>query len=228
MIDIIFQSSLFGLTLTFGVFIIMSAINRRTGSPILNPVLLTILTIVAVLLIFNIPLQSYLNGTKIITMMLTPSTALLAYSIYKQLPLLKKYFLPIVLGCLAGSAASMTSVYLLCRMLGLSDTLTYTMVPKSVTTPIAMEISAQLGGIPSVTVAIVVLTGIFGNILAPILIKVLRIKNRIAAGVGIGCSSHAGGTSKAMEIGDVEGAMSGVSIGIAGIITVVLAMFVPH
>lgn len=228
MIDIIFQSSLFGLTLTFGVFIIMSAINRRTGSPILNPVLLTILTIVAVLLIFNIPLQSYLDGTKIITMMLTPTTALLAYSIYKQLPLLKKYFLPIVLGCLAGSAASMTSVYLLCRMLGLSDTLTYTMVPKSVTTPIAMELSAQLGGIPSVTVAIVVLTGIFGNILAPILIKVLHIKNRIAAGVGIGCSSHAGGTSKAMEIGDVEGAMSGVSIGIAGIITVVLAMFVPH
>lgn len=91
-----------------------------------------------------------------------------------------------------------------------------------------MELSAQLGGIPSVTVAVVVLTGIFGNILAPILIKVLRIKNRIAAGVGIGCCSHAGGTSKAMEIGDVEGAMSGVSIGIAGIITVVLAMFVPH
>ena len=102
------------------------------------------------------------------------------------------------------------------------------MIPKSVTTPIAMELSAQLGGIPSVTVAVVVLTGIFGNILAPILIKVLRIKNRIAAGVGIGCCSHAGGTSKAMEIGDVEGAMSGVSIGIAGIITVVLAMFVPH
>mgnify|MGYP000040181517 FL=1 len=91
-----------------------------------------------------------------------------------------------------------------------------------------MELSAQLGGIPSVTVAVVVLTGIFGNILAPILIKVLRIRNRIAAGVGIGCCSHAGGTSKAMEIGDVEGAMSGVSIGIAGIITVVLAMFVPH
>ena len=102
------------------------------------------------------------------------------------------------------------------------------MLPKSVTTPIAMELSTQLGGIPSVTVAAVVLTGIFGNILAPILIKVLRIKNRIAAGVCIGCSSHAGGTSKAMEIGDVEGAMSGVSIGIAGIITVVLTMFIPR
>ena len=210
MINIILQSVLFGLTLTFGVYLLMSALNRRTGSPLLNPVLLTIIAIVAVLLVFDIPLQDYLNGANIITMMLTPTTALLAYSIYKQLPLLKKYFLPIVLGCLAGSA------------------LTYTMIPKSVTTPIAMELSAQLGGIPSVTVAVVVLTGIFGNILAPILIKVLRIKNRIAAGVGIGCCSHAGGTSKAMEIGDVEGAMSGVSIGIAGIITVVLAMFVPH
>lgn len=106
--------------------------------------LLTIIAIVAVLLVFDIPLQDYLNGANIITMMLTPTTALLAYSIYKQLPLLKKYFLPIVLGCLAGSAASMTSVYLLCRLMGLSDTLTYTMIPKSVTTPIAMELSAQL------------------------------------------------------------------------------------
>ena len=231
MIDIILHSALFGLTLTFGVYILMSAVNQRTGSPLLNPVLLTILTIVAVLLVFDIPLQDYLGGADIITMMLTPTTALLAYSIYKQLPLLKKYFLPIVLGCLAGSAASMTSVYLFCRLLGISDVLTFTMLPKSVTTPIAMELSTQLGGIPSVTVAAVVLTGIFGNILAPILIKVLRIKNRIAAGVCIGCSSHAGGTSKAMEIGDVEGAMSGVSIGIAGITahgTVVLTMFIPR
>lgn len=228
MIDIILHSALFGLTLTFGVYILMSAVNQRTGSPLLNPVLLTILIIVAVLLVFDIPLQDYLGGADIITMMLTPTTALLAYSIYKQLPLLKKYFLPIVLGCLAGSAASMTSVYLFCRLFGISDVLTFTMLPKSVTTPIAMELSTQLGGIPSVTVAAVVLTGIFGNILAPILIKVLRIKNRIAAGVCIGCSSHAGGTSKAMEIGDVEGAMSGVSIGIAGIITVVLTMFIPH
>lgn len=148
MINIILQSALFGLTLTFGVYLLMSVLNRRTGSPLLNPVLLTIIAIVAVLLVFDIPLQDYLNGANIITMMLTPTTALLAYSIYKQLPLLKKYFLPIVLGCLAGSAASMTSVYLLCRLMGLSDTLTYTMIPKSVTTPIAMELSAQLGGIP--------------------------------------------------------------------------------
>ena len=105
MINIILQSALFGLTLTFGVYFLMSALNRRTGSPLLNPVLLTIIAIVAVLLVFDIPLQDYLNGANIITMMLTPTTALLAYSIYKQLPLLKKYFLPIILGCLAGSAA---------------------------------------------------------------------------------------------------------------------------
>lgn len=97
MINIILQSALFGLTLTFGVYLLMSALNRRTGSPLLNPVLLTIIAIVAVLLVFDIPLQDYLNGANIITMMLTPTTALLAYSIYKQLPLLKKYFLPIVL-----------------------------------------------------------------------------------------------------------------------------------
>ena len=226
MMQLIFESGLFGLTLTFGVYILTTRLNERTRCPVLNPVLMAILVIIGVLLVFDIPLQDYLDGANIITLMLTPTTALLAYSIYNQLPLLKKYFIPIVAGCLAGSAASMVSVYVLCQVMGLGETLTATMLPKSVTTPIAMEISSQLGGISSVTVAAVVLTGIFGNILAPYLIKLFRIKNRIAAGVGIGCSSHAGGTSKAMEIGDVEGAMSGVSIGIAGILTVVLAMLV--
>ena len=225
MINIILQSALFGLTMTFGVYLLMSALNRRTGSPLLNPVLLTIIAIVAVLLVFDIPLQDYLNGASIITMMLTPTTALLAYSIYRQLPLLKKYFLPIVLGCLAGSAASMTSVYLLCRLMGLSDTLTYTMIPKSVTTPIAMELSAQGGGVPAFTVAAVIFTGILGAITAPLLVKLLRVKEPVEKGVAIGTCSHAIGTTKAMEMGELEGAMSGISIGVAGIATVIICLF---
>ena len=175
MMQLIFESGLFGLTLTFGVYILTTRLNERTRCPVLNPVLMAILVIIGVLLVFDIPLQDYLDGANIITLMLTPTTALLAYSIYNQLPLLKKYFIPIVAGCLAGSAASMVSVYVLCQVMGLGETLTATMLPKSVTTPIAMEISSQLGGISSVTVAAVVLTGIFGNILAPYLIKLFRI-----------------------------------------------------
>ena len=224
--DTITNSSLFGLALTFGVYLLAVWLNKKTGSPLVNPVLLSVIVIAAFLLVFDIPLEQYSSGASIITLLLTPTTALLAYSIYKQLPLLKKYFIPIVAGCLVGSAASMSSIYLMSRLLGLSEELTFTMVPKSVTTPIAMELSAQLGGIPSVTVAAVVLTGILGAVLAPILIKVFRIKNNIAAGVGIGCSSHAGGTSKAMELGEVEGAMSGASVGIAGIITVLITVVI--
>ena len=226
LLDLLTSSSLFGLTLTFGVYLPAVCLTKHPPSPLLSPVLISVITIAALLLLLDIPLERYSSGASIITLLLTPTTALLAYSIYNQLPLLKKYFLPIVAGCLVGSASSMASIYLMARALGLSDELVFTMVPKSVTTPIAMEVSAQLGGIPSVTVAAVVLTGILGAVLAPILIKLFRIKNSIAAGVGIGCSSHAGGTSKAMEIGEVEGAVSGASIGIAGIITVLITAVV--
>ena len=153
MMQLIFESGLFGLTLTFGVYILTTRLNERTRCPVLHPVLMAILVIIGVLLVFDIPLQDYLDGANIITLMLTPTTALLAYSIYNQLPLLKKYFIPIVAGCLAGSAASMVSVYVLCQVMGLGETLTATMLPKSVTTPIAMELSSQLGGISSVTVS---------------------------------------------------------------------------
>ena len=224
MMQLIFESGLFGLTLTFGVYILTTRLNERTRCPVLHPVLMAILVIIGVLLVFDIPLQDYLDGANIITLMLTPTTALLAYSIYNQLPLLKKYFIPIVAGCLAGSAASMVSVYVLCQVMGLGETLTATMLPKSVTTPIAMELSSQLGGIPSVTVAAVVLTGIFGNILAPYLIKLFRIQDPVAAGLGIGACSHAVGTSKALEIGEVEGAMSGLAIGVCGVSTVLFSL----
>lgn len=225
MTDII-ASPLFGITLSAVCFEIGVYLNKKTGSPMTNPLLLGIALSILVLKIFNIPLESYNNGGDIISMMLSPVTAVLAVSIYNQLDVLKKNFLPITVGALVGSLTSVGSAYVLCRLFGLDDSLTASMLPKSVTTPIAMEISSQLGGTPSITVAAVIYTGILGAILSPFLIKLFRIDSPVARGVAIGTSSHAMGTSAALRIGETEGAMSGVSIGVAGIITVIIAMFI--
>lgn len=220
------NSPFFGGALSVLAFWVGVKIQKKTGLVVCNPLLIGVILVIGLLLALGIPYEYYDQGGSLINLFLSPATACLAVAIYSKVQLLKENWLPILVGCVVGSAVSMGSILGLCRLFGLDEAMTASLLPKSVTTPIAMEISSQLGGISSVTVAAVVLTGIFGNILAPYLIKLFRIKNRIAAGVGIGCSSHAGGTSKAMEIGDVEGAMSGVSIGIAGILTVVLAMFV--
>ncbi len=221
----IFSSPLFGIVLCIFSFEVGLWFNRKTHSPLANPLLIAIIICIGVLQAFSIPLESFQMGGKIISMFLAPATAALAISVYSQLEVLKKNFLPILAGTLTGSITSITSVIVLCRLFGLSDELTASLIPKSVTTPIAMEISKQQGGIVPITVAAVIITGIFGAILAPILIKIFHVKNPVEAGIAIGTCSHALGTSKALEIGEIEGAMSGIAIGVAGIITVILAMF---
>lgn len=221
-------SPLFGIMLSAVCFETGVYLNKKTGSPLTNPLLVGIALSIIVLKLFGIPLENYNNGGDIISMMLAPVTAVLAVSIYNQLDVLKKNLLPVLSGALAGSIVSVASAYALCRLFGLDDTLTSSLLPKSVTTPIAMEISSQLGGNTSITVAAVIYTGILGAMLSPILIKIFKIKNPIARGVAIGTSSHAMGTSAAIEIGETEGAMSGLSIGVAGIITVIISMIIPH
>ena len=158
-------------------------------------------------------------------MFLAPATAALALSIYGQIDVLKKNLLPIAAGTLVGSLTSIISVLGLCKLFGLSDELTASLIPKSVTTPIAMEISQQQGGIVSITVAAVIVTGIFGAIFAPTLLTRFRGKDPVESGIAIGTCSDSLGTSKAVELGEVEGAMSGIAIGAAGIFTVLLSMF---
>lgn len=218
-------SPLFGIALSAVCFEIGVYLNKKTGSPIANPLLVGIILCIAVLKLFNIPFENFNKGGEIISMMLAPVTALLSVTIYNQLELLKKNLIPIIVGALCGSLTSVISAVILCRLFGLNDMLTASIIPKSVTTPIAMEISAQLGGNTGITVAAVVFTGILGAVLSPLLIKIFKIKNPIASGVAIGTASHAVGTSRAIELGETEGAMSGVSIGIAGIITVIIAAF---
>ena len=220
------SSPFFGVVLCMGTYAVGLWINRKTKSPVANPLLIAIALVIAILLIFHIPLEEFNKGGDFIAFFLIPATAALALSIYRQVWLLKRNFLPIIIGSAVGSLVSMGSVYGLCRLFRLDEVLTYSLIPKSVTTPIAMDVSLQLGGEPSITVAAVVVTGITGAILAPAFIRLFRVNNPIAAGVAIGTCSHALGTAKALEIGEVEGAMSGIAIGVSGILTVLFAMLV--
>ena len=224
MSELLYQP-LFGIVLSLVTFLFAKWIGSKLKLAVLNPLLLAIVFCIVILQVFGIPLEAYEEGGDMISVFLGPATAVLAYSIYRQFALLKKYFVPVICGCLAGSVTSMASAWLLCELFGLEENLQASMIPKSVTTPIAIDISEQLGGITSVKVAIVIVTGILGSILCPYLMKIFRIQNRIAAGIAIGTCSHAVGTTKAVEIGEVEGAMSGIAIGVSGILTVLLSLF---
>ncbi|MDY3003703.1 MAG: LrgB family protein [Christensenella hongkongensis] len=219
-------SPFFGVVLCIGTYAVGWWINQKTKSPVANPLLISMALVIVVLTVFHIPLEDFNRGGDFIGFFLIPATAALALSIYRQLWLLKRNFLPIIIGAAVGSLASMGSVYGLCRLFGVDQVMVSSLIPKSVTTPIAMDVSIRLGGEPSITVAAVIITGIIGAILAPVMIKLFRVKNPIAAGVAIGTSSHALGTAKAIEIGEVEGAMSGLAIGISGILTVLFALII--
>lgn len=220
----ILSSPFFGIFLTVGAFQLSKWIYSKTRLSILNPILISAILCIAFLKITGISYEKYEIGGDLVYVFLGPATAVLSLSIYRQLPLLKKYLIPVLAGTIAGAVVSIGSVFLLCKLFKLDEVLTNSLLPKSATSPFAMDISARMGGIPSITIAAVVLTGILGATFAPLLIRVFRIKNPVAVGVGIGASSHAGGTSKAIEIGEIEGAMSGTAIGLTGIATVLLAM----
>ena len=215
---------LFGIVISLVAFEGAVLLNRKIRTPFLNPLLVAVTFIIIVLSVFHIPLSDYQAGAQVISYFLGPATAVLAYSIYRQIAVLKKHFVPILAGCLAGSVTSMVSAYALCRLFGLDQAVAVSTIAKSVTTPIAMSVSEELGGITSITVAVVIATGIMGSILAPTLIRLFKVKSPIAAGVAIGTCSHAVGTTKAMEIGELEGAMSGIAIGVSGLLTMIIAL----
>lgn len=216
---------MFGIVLTLFAYAFGVWLSRRVKSPLVNPMLVALVLVIAVLLLFRIPYASYQSGGAVITLFLAPSTAVLAVKIYEQFQLLKENWLPVLIGCAVGSAASILCVVVLCRLFFLDSSLLYSLLPKSVTTAIAIPLAEESGGIAAVTVAAVVLTGIMGAVFAPFWIRMLRITNPVEAGLAIGVSSHALGTSKAIEIGDVEGAMSGIALGVAGLITVIYVTF---
>ena len=220
-----------GLTLLLGtaaslaVFKLSVLLYERVKSPLLNPLLVTVALIIAALVALRIPLESYEQSVQLISFLLGPATvALAAYSVHRQRQTLKDHFVPIFAGCLVGSIVSMTSAYALCKLLGLDDALALSFIPKSVTTPIAIAVSEQLGGVTSITVAAVIVTGILGAITAPLMARLFRVRDGIAKGVAIGTCSHAVGTTKALEMGELEGAMSGVSIAVSGLLTTAIVI----
>lgn len=207
------------LALSIGAFAGAVALNRRIKSPLLNPLLVSVVVIMAVLTLLNVPLQTYEDGVQGISALLGPATAVLAYSIYQQRKVLQSNFLPILVGCLVGSVTSMVSAYLLCEAFGLGDQVAISTLPKSTTAPIALSITGELGGTASITMAAVMTTGVMGAIFSPMLANLFHIRNKVAQGVAIGTCSHAVGTAKALEMGKLEGAMSGVAIAVAGLLT---------
>lgn len=219
----VLDTPLFGLTLSIAAFWVGLWVNKKIKHPLANPMIIAMSLVVLTLLIFDIPLDLYAKGASIITLFLAPVTAVLAVTIYRQRALLKSSLLPVLLGTLAGSVASLFSIKWTSGLLGLDRVVLASLMSKSVTTPIAIAITEQFGGIPALTVASTVISGTLGNLLAPLLAKMFFISDPIAHGVGIGSCSHALGTSKALEIGEVEGAMSSIAISLSGIFTVLLA-----
>lgn len=222
----LFSSPYFGVALSVAAFGIGVKLQQKLKTPVCNPLIAAIVLIAGVLLIFKIPYEAYNAGGEIINMFLAPATSCLAVAIYAKIKILKQYWLPILVGCTMGSAASMLSVYGLCRLFGLDESLTVSLLPKSVTTPVAVSIAEPAGGVVPITVVAVIGTGILGSMIAPLLIRIFKVTEPMAVGLAIGASSHAVGTSKAVELGEVEGAMSGLAIGVCGIITVLISMVV--
>ncbi|MGN0332355.1 MAG: LrgB family protein [Lachnospiraceae bacterium] len=222
----ILSSAFFGIFLTIFSFYLAGGISKRIKSPLANPLLLATIICIVVMKLLHVSYDDYMEGAQFVSMFLVPVTAMLGLSIYRQRKILKEQFLPIVVGCLFGSLLSMGSTVVLCRILVLHDDIMCSLLPKSVTTAIALDISDQLGGLRSVTLMAVIICGIGGAIIHPLIIKLLRLKDQVAIGVAFGTASHAIGTAKALEIGEVEGAVSGVAMGVAGICTVIIALFI--
>jgi putative effector of murein hydrolase len=191
----------------------------------MNPLLISIASIIAILLIFKIDYKAFNESAKYLSYLLTPATVALAIPLYKQLDLLKKNLKAILIGVASGVITSMSSVLGFCILFRLSHENYVTLLPKSITTAIGMDVSKELGGSVTISVAVIIITGILGNMLATTMTKIFRIKNPIAVGLMCGTASHAIGTAKAMQIGEIEGAMSSLAIVVSGLMTVVGASF---
>ena len=201
-----------------GVFL-----RQKTKIAAFNPLLISIIIVIFVLVMFNIKFEDFYKGSKYISFLLTPATVALAIPLYSKLALLKSNFKAIMSGLIAGVLTSLISIFVMSLLFGLSHENYVSMLPKSITTAIGIGVSEELGGVSTITTAVIIVTGVFGNVSADIVYKVFNIKNPIAKGIGLGSSAHAIGTSKALEMGETEGAMSSLSIAVAGIITVIFA-----
>ena len=224
------ESAFFGVVISLLAYELGMLLKKKFGLPIFNPLLISIAVVIVFLAVFDINYQNYNDGAKYLSYLLTPATVCLAIPLYEQMEALKKNIKAILAGILSGVLTSLTVVLALALIFNLNHKMYVTLLPKSITTAIGMGVSEELGGAVTITVAVIIITGVLGIMLAETRCKLFHIEEPIAKVISIGAASHAIGTAKAMEMGDVEGAMSSLSIAVAGILTVVgasiYAMFI--
>ena len=216
------EDSLFaGVTISLLAYIAGYFLKKKFKLGFLNPLLISIAATIIVLVVADVDYEVYNKGASYISWFLTPATVCLAIPLYEQWQLLKDNFKAVMFGIVSGVITSLVTVFVLAKLMGLPHEEYVTLLPKSITTAIGMGVSDELGGYVTITVAVIIVTGVIGNIFGELLCKLFRITEPISKGLALGSASHAIGTAKAMELGEVEGAMSSLAIAVAGVLTVV-------
>ncbi len=218
----LFQYDVFVLVLVVGIYLLSIKLHLKIRFPLLNPVLITILVLIGLLIILDIPYTTFKKSSQMINFLLGPSVVALGYILHKQIHYLKGNVVSVLTSITVGAVVGIASILLVGKLFGADQTLIASLAPKSVTTPIAMALSESNGGIPALTAVVVVVAGVMGSIIAPPIMNWLGIKSPIAKGIALGASSHGVGTATAIQMGAIEGALSGLAIGIMGTITSLL------
>ncbi len=220
------ENKYFLLALTFGVFLSAKILQKRTGVAVLNPILVSICVIICFLTFTGVDYDTYNEGGQYIDFWLKPAIVALGVPLYQQLESIRKQFVPILVSGFAGCVAGIVSVVGIAEFLGATKEVVLSLASKSVTTPIAMEVTAAIGGIPSLSAAVVVCTGIFGGMAGFRMMKISRVKSPIAQGLSMGTAAHAVGTSAAMDVGYRYGAFSSLGLIVNGLLTALLTPFI--
>ncbi len=219
--EILSESLFFGFALSLGSYWLGTVIQQKVKHPLCNPLLLSMIFCIVFLKLTNVTYETFNYGGKYINYLLTPTTVCLAVPLYRQFQVLKDNLAAVLTSIIAGAVSCILVAAGMAFVMGLDRSLMLSLLPKSITTAIAMGLSEEIGGMPAITVMVVIMTGVFGNMIAQMLFKLLHIEEPVAQGLACGTGAHAIGTAKAMEMGEIQGAMSSLSVVVAGIITVV-------
>lgn len=219
--EMLCNSAFLGVMISILTYEVGRLLKQKFKLAIFNPVLISIISVILLLLLFDVDYTSYNESAQYLSYLLTPATVCLAIPLYEQLELLRKNAKAIIVGLVSGVLTSLVCVLTLSLLFNLDHEAYVTLLPKSITTAIGMGVSEEMGGMVTITVAVIIITGVLGNIIAEVIFKLFRIEEPIAKGIAMGSSAHAIGTAKAMEMGEIEGAMSSLSIVVAGLLTVI-------
>jgi predicted murein hydrolase (TIGR00659 family) len=228
LIHMLISTDVFMLCLVMGTFLLGILIYKKTKITLLQPLLISMIMIIPFLKLTGIEYKTFFESTKLLNFMLGPSVVALGYVLYEQIEQIKGNVLSMLVAVLSGSIVGIVTVVLIAKLFGADKVLLASLAPKSVTTPIAISLAEQSGGAPSLAVAFVVICGVFGGVVGPIVLRKIGIKSKFASGLAMGSASHALGTARAMEMGAIEGAISGLAIGVMGIITSLLIPFAKY